>query len=213
MVSRNLQREFDVLYPAFAAALAETIAWCSRPSRPTAPDQALRSPELQEVAAPRAVREETPFGHVWRGVWPVADRPTLEQTISRVRRATVARRQLVVEQRLTEPASDGALHGGRLLAFDPALSMGSMASAEESRGFFDEYDGVGWDSWVMAFDTRAGLGRRGGGDLLVLAWVPSDLQRIAAGGVLVNEIECAWWPPRSADAKACLMSVVAGTAG
>lgn len=209
MVGRNIQREFDVLYPAFSAALAETIAWCTREGRPEAPHEALWSDALRSVAAPNASLDDQYKIH--HGIWEARAAIPAEDVVRRVRRVAAARRQLLAEHQIAIPEADGALHRGRLLAYDPTMAMCDGASAQESRGFFDDVDGPGYDAWVMAFD--AGPHRRGGGDVLILSWVPRDLQTTAAEGVLVNPVECIWWPPRSADAKACLMSVLAGTAG
>lgn len=207
MVGRNIQREFEVAWPAFSAALAETIAWCTRPDRATDPEHALWSTELGDTTATGI----TKLGPIRENVWtPELD---VEEAVARVRRLAAARRQLLVESRLPVPEADGSLHRGRLVAFDPTLTTFSGAAAMESGGFFDASGGAGWDAWVMAFDARSGPYRRGGGDLLILAWVPHDLQRIAAQGVLLNAVDCVWWPSRSADAQACLMSVLAGTAG
>ncbi|MDJ0974492.1 MAG: hypothetical protein QNJ98_08550 [Planctomycetota bacterium] len=209
MVGRNIQREFDVLYPAFSAALAETIAWCTRADRPTAPYEALWSAELGTVAAPEGSFD--PEHRVHRGVWTDAEEADPTWGVKRVRRVAAARRQLLAEHRIAIPEADANLHDGRLLAYEPALSTAHEVSAIESRGFFDLDDGPGWDAWVMGFGS--GPHRRGGADFLLLSWVPRTLQRTAAEGVLVNPEGCVWWPPRSADAKACLMSILAGTAG
>ncbi len=212
MVGRNIQREFDVLYPAFSAALAETIAWCTREERPGAPHEALWSEELKAVAAPEATFDGEHRVH--RGVWGTPDEKVLtppNEVVKRVRRVATARRQLLAEHRIRVPEADAELHAGRLLAYEPAMSTGHEAAAMAARGFFDLNDGPGWDAWVMGFGS--GPHRRGGADFMLLSWVPRELLTTAAEGVLNNPEACVWWPPRSANAKACLMSILSGTAG
>ena len=90
MVGRNIQREFDVLYPAFSAALAETIAWCTRADRPEAPHEALWSDALRETAAPNASLDAEYKIH--HGVWEAKAAVAAEDVVRRVRRVAAARR-------------------------------------------------------------------------------------------------------------------------
>ena len=71
---------------------------------------------------------------------------------------------------------------GRLVGYDPELSLFDGATNAGSGGFFDDYDCPPWSTWVAYVDKQVLLDGEGWGPFIV-AWVPPALVDSVAVGL------------------------------
>jgi hypothetical protein len=163
---------------AFRRSLGETAARClARP--PSADPQAVfRTPELR----PPDWRDA---GDGLRGFLAVQER--VERTA--LVHAVVAARARMLGTMTQAPASTpDHLAGGRLLLYNPDLSLSDGGAEAYSDGFFDAEDTPPWDCWAwMASEEVCGhtidLPDRNEWCCYLLAWIPPQLVTLAERGI------------------------------
>ncbi len=82
-----------------------------------------------------------------------------------------------------------ALNRGKLLIYEPDCTLLEGASAQESQGFFDDYDCPPVDTWIDFFDMSDGFFEQNS----VVSWIPEKYVLLAERGVFVSSTECIYW--------------------
>lgn len=97
------------------------------------------------------------------------------------------RQQIIEATGVSLPEIDACFQLGRVYCTD--FDTDSCAAATEpSRGFFNDCDIPGWDSWFACEPT----------DRLIrlYGWVPNETYDAVNYGMLVIPVECVWWVER-----------------
>jgi hypothetical protein len=71
--------------------------------------------------------------------------------------------------------------GGRLLLFNPDLTLSDGCARSETKGFYDDENTPPWDLWLSYEEPH------------LVCWVPPVLAALAGIGVEVNPEECITW--------------------
>jgi uncharacterized protein (TIGR02996 family) len=163
---------------AFRLRLAETIAFCAGRDLP------LRSWDLD----PRSLT-----GHLTNQEWPYSrdiDWPGMLVQLA------IARRRLLEQSGKAPSRPASGLANGRLLVFDPWVTIGIGWARTYSNGYFDSHDFPPWDTWVMQVPepspARRADPRRVTPHYLV-AWVPAAYVTWAGAGVETSEEGSLQW--------------------
>lgn len=118
-----------------------------------------------------------------------ADREQVVSEVFQKRNARLGRKDIPLEG---IHLGEGPV-GGRLVIFDPTLSVNDGASEKASRGYFDICDEPGWDTWV---DYRIERDRS-----YLIAWVPpQDVVHVDLG-IRVNPVESVRWLADARDTQ------------
>jgi hypothetical protein len=159
------------------AGLPDAVRWCARaaPPRPgtkaEAPDPALRS----MVLCPQLF---------------TADVRALLWSVVSARRSALGTWAQPVPETVSRPS------GGRLLCFDPSMTLSDGAALLSSGGFFDNHNVPPWDTWLCFADDR-----------YLVSWVPPAFVDLVDDGIEVNPEACILW---AADVKTPFTDVLRG---
>jgi hypothetical protein len=159
------------------ASLSETVAWCAARADAQHPGTSVRSAELMPplFALPPERRLDQ-----------LLDSPAAASEA--VRFITERRREALARAGLPA-APRGTLAGGRVFATDFNSDVCGVA-APRSRGFFDEFDVPGWDTWFAHEPTRTFGGT-------VYGWVPGALAALVERGISAIPVGSVWWVEES----------------
>ena len=83
-----------------------------------------------------------------------------------------------------------SLLGGRLLAYEPDVNLSDGAAVPVSKGFLDELNVPGWDTWVAFIQDRRDEYPSDG---YLVSWIPAELTNLVSNGIYVNPEGCIWW--------------------
>jgi hypothetical protein len=117
----------------FFKSLAETIAWCSRSDVGNDPKNSLRSIEPRDHDFYLAARD------------------------SRVLSIKMQRIEYFQKSGITNLQPTKDLQGGRLLIFEPDMTVFDGASENASQGYFDIYDVPPFDTWVWYCNEKLNI--------------------------------------------------------
>ena len=181
-------RQHDLDPLAFGRRLADAQAWCLPRVRLTDPEHSLRTPALRPP--------QWRVGPRWPAGFADHDAPTDRNAL--VEATAIQRRELLAASPRLSPVPVRGLAGGRLLVFNPDMSLSDGAAETASRGFFDTDNTPPWDTWLCFVDETAGAPVRVGPNFAVwraflISWVPEPLLDDIAEAVLVNPEQCVIW--------------------
>jgi hypothetical protein len=81
-------------------------------------------------------------------------------------------------------------YDGRFLVYFPDAELGTSSSEDASNGFFDPHGAPPWGTWVGYFEEPSEHTSYAN---YLLAWVPSELESLAAAGIEATPDECIRW--------------------
>jgi hypothetical protein len=143
--------DFDL--DVFKRQLAETIAWCTRPSLV----------EYGEFTFRKVMRPSDKWLHCIRE----EDRQSCVQTLFE------ERAKLLQSENITISPLDSHLSDGRLLAVFPDWTLDDGVAWVESLSFFDAEDFPAWDTWVYyGSENWDGYGDKTRNLNYLISWVP-----------------------------------------
>lgn len=185
----------------FRQRLAETIAWCQPRASTTEPRLSLRTEALKPVLIhdrelPPGQRPDANNAETWFQFLMGAG----ERSWSDVIADLAARRAEALRQ--AQPDFQSALVDlaqGHLLCFEDDRSELDGTAEAVSGGFFNACDISPWDTWVDFVAKNPAQP-----SALLISWVPPALKAAVDAGMAVNETNCLWLAPTTADLAALL---------
>jgi hypothetical protein len=149
----------------FKLSLSETSRWCTSKACSQDPANSLRSGEL----APDQ-------GKDWQAV---------------VKSVCERRAHLVGRN----PAcTAGGVTAGRMLIFDPGLTLSDGAAMVESSGFFDAGNTPAWDTWIAYVEEEPPRPESWTKlDSYLVCWIPAVFVALVDRAVAVNPERCLLW--------------------
>jgi hypothetical protein len=148
----------------FKERLSETSRWCTSKACSHDPANSLRSSELA---------------------------PDQEEDWQAVVESVCERRAHLIGR---NPACTPSVAAGRLLIFDPGLTLSDGAAMVESSGFFDAGNTPPWDTWIAYVKEEPQRSESWTKlDSYLVCWIPVVFVDLVERAVAVNPERCLLW--------------------
>jgi hypothetical protein len=116
-----------------------------------------------------------------------------QQWQQHVELVAMKRAELLYTQNLISPQIIPPLTGGRILAYNPDMTLSDGASALATQDFFDNEDIPPWDTWLVYVTDDYVRGTDQEYSSYLLSWVPDALVNVVAHGIDMGIEGCILW--------------------
>jgi len=193
----------------FQQRLRETIAWCAsqdwsehfdsgrnHPSSDWISGKGLRTALLQPPAVTTNIRAIFEAGYPQQKTWEllaIEDVKRKQQWQQHVELVAMKRTELLHTQNLLSPPIVLPITGGRLLAYNPDMTLSDGASALATQNSFDVQDIPPWDTWLVYVTDDYLRETNKEFSPYLLSWVPDGLVNIVTYGMEMIIEGCLSW--------------------